>query len=87
MTDEECRAMAYGLAVLQNADLDGDWRGWKLRGRWLVAPCKSRISAARLAGLLWTEQPRHALGKEPVLQDGVARFRADCQRRLSAAGR
>ncbi|MCC8361471.1 phage protein [Lysobacter sp. A6] len=34
-------------------DFDGDWYGWRLRGRHLVSPDGQRISRTRLEGLLW----------------------------------
>jgi hypothetical protein len=36
-------------------DLDGEWYGWKLRGRDLVSPDRQRMSRHRLEGLLWRD--------------------------------
>lgn len=37
-------------------DLQGDWTGWRLRGRHLVSPDGERITQERLSGLLWRDQ-------------------------------
>ena len=40
-------------AVLyQRVDLTGPWKGWKIRGQYLVAPDKERIPVRELIGLL-----------------------------------
>jgi hypothetical protein len=47
------RCACYALRVLQHADFEGDWLGWRLRGRWLISPHGDRVSVRRLAGLVW----------------------------------
>ena len=37
-------------------DFDGDWHGWRLRGRHLVSPDGQRITRTRLEGLLWRDE-------------------------------
>lgn len=33
-----------------------DWTGWKVRGRYLIAPDGQRIHQRRLLGLMWREE-------------------------------
>ena len=37
-------------------DFDGEWIGWRLRGRHLVSDDGQRISVERMRGLLWREK-------------------------------
>lgn len=37
-------------------DFDGEWYGWRLRGRHLVSPTGQRITRQRLEGLLWRDE-------------------------------
>jgi len=37
-------------------DLDGDWYGWRLRGRHLISPDGQRMTQERLRGLLFRDQ-------------------------------
>ena len=53
----------YRVRVLGELDLEGEWRGWRLRGRWLISPAGDRINPQRLAGLLFTETNRDRLAK------------------------
>ncbi|MGS1079136.1 DUF3653 domain-containing protein [Pseudoxanthomonas beigongshangi] len=34
-------------------DLDGEWYGWKQRGRYLVSPEGDRLTLERMKGLSW----------------------------------
>lgn len=40
---------------MQVIDFEGEWYGWRLRGRHLVSPDGQRITAERLRGLLWRD--------------------------------
>lgn len=37
-------------------DFDGEWHGWRLRGRHLVSPSGQRITRERLNGLLFRDE-------------------------------
>lgn len=37
-------------------DLNDEWIGWRLRGRYLISPGGQRISPERLRGLLFRDQ-------------------------------
>ena len=41
---------------MSNVDFDGEWYGWRLRGRHLVSDDGQRITPERLRGLLWREK-------------------------------
>jgi len=58
MTDEECRAVAYGLLVLNHADLGGEWRGWRLRGAKLIGPNGGRVSERKLMTMMMLMEMR-----------------------------
>lgn len=53
----------FALRVWQHADLEGPWAGWRLRGRYLVAPGGERLNAQRLVGMLLEEALRLRLAK------------------------
>lgn len=55
-THEEALQFMSDAQVHQWIDLAGQWQGWKLRGRELVAPDGQRMSAQRLRGLLWRDE-------------------------------
>jgi len=40
---------------MSDVDLDGDWYGWRLRGRHFVSPDGQRLTQERLRGLLWRD--------------------------------
>ncbi|HWK52871.1 MAG TPA: DUF3653 domain-containing protein [Hyphomicrobiales bacterium] len=37
-------------------DFNGEWYGWRLRGRHLVSPDGDRMTPERLRGLLWRDR-------------------------------
>ncbi|MFC5578056.1 DUF3653 domain-containing protein [Lysobacter niabensis] len=37
-------------------DFDGEWLGWRLRGRHLVSEDGQRMTVERLRGLLWRDE-------------------------------
>lgn len=37
-------------------DLDGEWLGFRIRGRYLISPNGDRITAHRIAGILFRDQ-------------------------------
>ena len=39
-----------------NLDLDGEWYGWRLRGRHLVSDDGQRMTLERLRGLMWRDK-------------------------------
>lgn len=39
-----------------NTDFDGDWYGWRLRGRHLVSEDGQRMTIERLRGLMWRDK-------------------------------
>jgi hypothetical protein len=39
-----------------NIDFDGDWYGWRLRGRHLVSEDGQRMTIERLRGLMWRDK-------------------------------
>lgn len=50
-----CARRLYQEKVLGHVDLSADWAGWKLRGKWLIAPGGHRINTLRLTGILFRE--------------------------------
>jgi len=38
-----------------DCDFDGEWYGWRLRGRHLVSPDGQRMTVERLKGLMWRD--------------------------------
>jgi len=41
---------------MTDVDFDGEWYGWRLRGRHLVSDDGQRMTPQRLAGLLWRDK-------------------------------
>jgi hypothetical protein len=41
---------------MTDIDFDGEWYGWRLRGRHLVSDDGQRITAQRLRALLWRDK-------------------------------
>ena len=55
--DESTRA--HYLRVVENKHaLHGPWEGWRMSGRFLIAPNGNRITPERLAGIQWEERTR-----------------------------
>jgi hypothetical protein len=55
-------AAAHHDRVVHNiCELHGPWAGWRMAGRDLVSPDGDRISARRLAGILWAEGSRRRI--------------------------
>lgn len=52
-TPEEMAARIYDLMVRNHTPLYGPWSGWRMAGRELVAPDKTRFTPERLRGLAW----------------------------------
>lgn len=48
----------YARVVYGTGPLYGPWAGWRIAGRFLVAPDGKRLTPERLRGLLWTEEHR-----------------------------
>ena len=40
---------------MTDVDLDGEWYGWRLRGRHLVSEDGQRMTRERLRGLMWRD--------------------------------
>lgn len=52
-----CADAHYRRTVYNQIDLTGpEWAGWRLAGRYLVAPDKTRITPERIRGLLWRQE-------------------------------
>ena len=49
---EELYQKVYAAEVHMLIDLGGPWRGWKIRGQYLVTPEKERIPVRELVGLV-----------------------------------
>ena len=50
-----CAAALHQREVYNHLDLTGPWAGWKFRGRELISPTGTRLSAQRVEGLAWRE--------------------------------
>lgn len=51
-----CAAALHDREVHNRVALSGQWQGWRLAGRDLVAPDGQRIAPERLRGLLWRQE-------------------------------
>lgn len=51
----DCACALYERTVHNRTPLHGEWSGWELRGRDLVAPDGQRITPGRLRGLMWRD--------------------------------
>lgn len=51
---------AHYMRIVENQTaLHGPWAGWRMSGRFLIAPAKAcRITPERLLGMLWQELHR-----------------------------
>lgn len=71
----ETPAAHWERVVENRTALYADWEGWRLSGRFLIAPGKAgRIMPARLLGILWAEQAA-ARKRKTVAQVGATVFR------------
>ena len=62
----------YARTVHNKTPLYGPWSGWRMAGRFLVAPGRERITPERLRGVLWAEENRaRSLSRKAGLQGGV----------------
>lgn len=70
--DEALRYM-YNADVLQHIDLSGPWRGWKIRGMYLISPDRERVPVRELVGMVFHYRAkfRHARGPKLELPDNV----------------
>lgn len=41
---------------MTDVDLDGEWYGWRLRGRHLVSEDGQRMTLERMRGLMWRDK-------------------------------
>lgn len=48
----------YRRVVYNEAALFGEWRGWRLAGRYLVSPTGERLMPERLRGIMFIESVR-----------------------------
>ena len=71
-TSDEALDFMFNAVVYQRIDLTGPWKGWKLRGQYLVSPDKERIPVRELIGLLIHYRAKfghhRATGRRPVEQ-------------------
>lgn len=57
----ETSASHYDRVVNNLTPLYGPWDGWRMAGRFLIAPGKGcRITPERLTGMLWEEKARRS---------------------------
>lgn len=57
----ESPAAHYERTVYNKSALYAEWSGWRMSGRFLIAPGKAgRIMPERLLGMLWEEQARRS---------------------------
>jgi len=71
---QEFSAQHYARVVENRTALYGEWEGWRMSGRFLIAPGKAgRIMPTRLLGLLWQEKAREDLArrKKPAEISGL----------------
>lgn len=62
----ESNAGHYDRIVHNKTALYGPFEGWRMAGRFLVAPGKAgRITPERLLGMLWEEQARVRVWRSP----------------------
>lgn len=61
----------YERVVQNKTTLHGPWSGWRMAGRFLVAPDRERITPERLRGLLWRETLKP---KRSVCSGGIRRL-------------
>lgn len=62
-TPEQALNFMRQVVLHCHCDFTHEWEGWKLRGRDLVSPSGQRVSARRLAGLLFVEENRVRVAK------------------------
>lgn len=55
---EQALDFMYQVQVLNVADFDNEWKGWRMRASTLISPQGDRVTARRLAGLLFLEKLR-----------------------------
>lgn len=67
----------YERVVHNKTALYGPWTGWRMAGRFLVAPDRDRITPERLRGLLWHEtlRPKRSVGSGGIRRPDTARDR------------
>ena len=72
----ESPATHYARIVENRTALYGPWEGWRMAGRFLVAPDGQRITPERLRGMLWAEQTSARLSRGGLLARGGDREQA-----------
>lgn len=64
----ESPAAHYARVVENRTELHGEWSGWRMSGRFLIAPGNAgRIMPARVLGMLWEEASRIRRDKKRTL--------------------
>jgi len=61
-------------------DFDGEWYGWRLKGRHLISPDGDRMTPERLRGLMWRDR------SELRLAGYVSRRKAEQAQRAAKYG-
>lgn len=62
----ESPAAHYARIVENKTALYGEWDGWRMAGRFLIAPGKAgRILPSRLLGMLWQEHHARRVSGTP----------------------
>jgi hypothetical protein len=75
-----CARQLYQEKVLGHIDLTGEWTGWRLRGRDLIAPDGTRVNPLFIQGAIfrWKNEARvaRARARESGQQGEVRQLRA-----------
>ena len=67
MTCPHCNPREHYARTVENkTPLFGEWTGWRLAGRWLVAPNGARLLPARVLGYAWEEKRREIADRRKV---------------------
>lgn len=69
----ETTAAHYDRTVYNRHALHAEWAGWRMSGRFLVAPGKAgRLTPERLLGMLWEERARRSTEKNRTMASAEA---------------
>lgn len=71
----------YQRVVYNKTALHGDWTGWRMAGRFLIAPGGQRITPERVRGFLWNEHARGQAQKKAARISGLQtkNFTGSCE--------
>lgn len=63
----------YQRTVENKTKLYGEWEGWRLAGKWLIAPNGQRMMQARVLGMAWAEKRRDIDDRRKARERGKAK--------------